>query len=120
MSTFTADNAAGATTPELVLGYAGTRESRNIVHSLISGGVAVSLIAPAGRSGEFQLLYETEADAFDALDLFAEETSFTITGGEIPAVEFTFVVTDSTMVELDDDTRAVWVVTLGYQEVDAP
>lgn len=110
---------AGSTVPALVLGYETTRESRNQVHDLIDGGIAVVLIPPRPRSGELQLLYPDEADAWGALDFFAHATTYTLTDSSRPGVGMAFVIADSNGVrlELDDDTRDVWVVTVPYQEV---
>lgn len=117
-STITASNSAGTTSPTLVLGYETTRESRNVVHDLIGGGIAVALIAPRPRSGELRLFYPVEADAWAALALHAEETTFALTDTDRPAVGMTYAVGDGGVrLGLDETTRNHWVVTVSYQEV---
>ena len=117
-TTITATNGAGATSPSLILGYEADREGRNIVHDLIGGGIAVALIAPRPRSGDLQLFYPVEADAWASVALHAEESSFSVTDTDRPAVGMTYVVTDGVKIALDSQTRNRWVVTVSFQEVE--
>lgn len=107
----------GVTYPRLVLGYETSRESRNVVHDLIGGGIAVALVAPRPRSGDLRLFYPEEVDAWGALELHSLEAVFTLTEASRPAVGMTYVVNGSVSLALDDNTRKNWVVTIPYQEV---
>ncbi len=120
MSTLITASGTGSTTsPELVLGYDTARESRNIVHDLISGDIAVTLIAPRPRSGTLELLYFDEAAAFAGLALHEQETTFTLDDDDSAGVSMTYVVSGSGIrLTLDDETRDAWVLSVGYQEVD--
>jgi len=113
----TAETSLNTTTPALVLGYQTARTSRNIIHDLLSGEVGVALVAPRPRSGTLELLYPVEADAFTALNLHAEETVFTLTDTDRASVAMSYVVDGDITIELDDETRDHWVVSVGYQEV---
>lgn len=111
------DGTAAATTPVLVLGYDTTRESRNIVHDTLDGGIAVVMIPPRPRSGELRLFYPAESDARDAAELLARDTSFLLVSTERPTIGMTFVLSGRLRTELDDRTRNAWTVTAGYQEI---
>jgi hypothetical protein len=117
-ATITATNGAGTTTPVTVLSpWATAWESRNVIHDLIGGGIAVSLVGPRPRAGEMELLYNTEAAAFASVALHREETTFTLTETDVSSVSMSYVVDGSVQARLDETTVRRWVVTIGYQEV---
>lgn len=119
-ATISAVSGAGSTDPLTVLSpYSTANRSRSVIHSLIGGGIAVSLVAPDPRSGDLALLYETEADAQAAAQLHLLPTGFTLTDTESPSVSMTYVVDGDVSVELDQDTLTLWVVTVGFQETVA-
>jgi hypothetical protein len=114
--TITATNGAGSTSPTAIEGYTPSRQSRNLIHDLLDGSIGVSLIAPRPRSGQLRLLYRVQADAFSALDLLAEESTFTLASTDVPAVGMSFVIDGSVDLDLDA-TVGNWWVLVGYQEV---
>lgn len=118
-STITAGNGAGASSPTLILGYETSRANRNRIVDLVGGGIAAVLVAPRPRSGELELFYETEADAWASFALHGEETTFELVDTEIPAIGMTYVVNGDIGLALDEETRRRWVVTVRYQEVFA-
>lgn len=120
-TTITATASTATTTPVVVNGYQTSRQSQNIVHDLISGGIAVALIAPRPRSGTLRLVYETEADAFAALALHEAEDSFTLTDTDVSSVNMTYVLAPggTLSLALDEETLTVWVLEVPYQEVSA-
>lgn len=109
----------GTTSPQLVLGYDTARAGRNIVHDLIGGGIAVALIKPRLRSGRLELLYPVEADAWACLALHGLETTFQLTDTDVPAIGMRYVLDGEIELRLDEQTQAVWIVTVPYQEVEA-
>lgn len=116
--TISAGDGSGSTTPLTILSpYETTWSSRNVVHDLIGGGIAVSLVTPRPRSGELELLYETETDAFNAAALHRAETTFTLTDDGTPHVGMSYVVDGEIAVRLDEDTLVAWIVRIGYQEI---
>jgi hypothetical protein len=117
-ATITATNGAGTTSPLTVLSpWETSRSSRNVIHPLIGGGLVVSLVAPWPRAGEFEMLYETEAEAFACVQLHAAETSFTLAEPDRPNVAMTYVIDGDIRIRLDEGTLDLWVVTVSYQEV---
>ncbi len=118
-TTITATSTGGTTTPLLVNGYEAARQSRNIIHDLLSDGIAVTLINPRPRSGTLRLLYDDEAAAFAALNLHAEETTFAIVSDERAGVGMIYVLDGDVSIALDEETQTAWIVSVGFQEVTA-
>lgn len=112
------DGTEQSVSPALILGYETTRESQNIVHQIIGGGIAVALIRPNPRAGTLELFFLDEATANEALELHAREATFTLTDTDRPSVGMTYVCDGSVVLSLDDATRKRWVLSVGYQEVE--
>lgn len=112
------DGSGDSVSPTLVLGYQVERESQNIVHQIIGGGIAVTLVRPNPRTGTLELFFLEEADAFDAADKHAAETTFTLSDTDRPSINMTYVVSGSVYVELDPETRNRWLVSVDFQEVE--
>lgn len=116
--TITANNGAGTVAPLLILmPYEYGFEGRNIIHDLIGGGIAVSLVAPRPRSGTLALLFPDNATAAAAAQLHRERTTFTLAWPDLPSGAMTYVVTDSVAVSKDPDTMKRWLTTVSYQEI---
>lgn len=117
MSTIiTAEGISAFTEPIMVTGYEATRQGRNTTTDLIGGGILVALRAPRPRSGTLELLYDDEAAAFAAVELHATETTFTLTDTARDGVGMTYTAGTS-RISLEDQTRAVWLVSVEFQEV---
>ena len=117
MTTITRTSDSATTTPELVLGYTTERTSATEVHDLLSGDIAVTLVKPRPRSGTLALLYPEEADAWAGFDLHTEQAdTFTLTEALVASVGMSYVALSASL-ELDDETRSVWVLSVEYQEV---
>ena len=116
-ATISATNGSGTSVPKTVLSpYSTAWQSRNVVHDLIGGGIAVSLVAPRLRNGDLKLLYESEATAYACVTLHKNATSFTLTETTRPSVAMTYVV-DGQIEILLDDPMDRWIVTIGFQEI---
>lgn len=113
--TRTADSAT--TEPTLILGYATTRASRSIVHDLIDGSIAVTLIPPRPRSGTLQLFYPIESDAWECFDLHSADDTFTLTDTDRVAIGMDYIVTGH-RISLSGKASDTWQVDIDYQEVD--
>jgi hypothetical protein len=117
-ATIAATNGSGSTTPLTVLSpFESRRESRNVVHDLTGGGIAVSLVTPRPRSGTMELLYPDEAAAYAAEALHTGDTSFTLTETDRPHLSMTYVVSGGVAVRLDEDTLELFILAVDYQEV---
>ncbi len=118
MTTLIAATTSGTTTtPLLVDGYDASRASQNLIHDLISGGIAVTLIAPRPRAGTLQLVYDNESDAFGAVVMHAAEDTFSLSRGDLTVIEMTYVLDGAVSIAIDE-TRSAWIVSVGYQEVE--
>ena len=118
-SLIAANDGTGATTsPALVLGYETEQESQNIVHDIIGGGIAITLVRPRPRAGRLRLFYLTEATANAARLLHARETTFTFTDTDLPTIAMTYALNGSISPALEDAGRKRWIVEVGYQEVE--
>ena len=114
----TATDGSGTSSPLTVLSpWSTTRRSRNRVHELSGGSIAVSLVAPNPRAGTMELLYEDEASAFAALELHGRPTSFALTESDRPHVAMTYVIDGDVSVRLDEGTLELFIVSVSYQEV---
>ena len=119
-ATITADNGGGTTVPHfIIVPYETGWESRSVVHDLIGGGIAVSVVAPRLRAGDMDLLYLTEADAFACAALHGIRTSFTLVESDRPHLNMTYVVDGSGIRVRLEDNANTWIVTLSYQETGA-
>jgi hypothetical protein len=117
-TTITRTSDSATTSPTLVLGYDTTRTGRNVIHNLIGGGIAVTLVPPAPRSGTLQLFYPAEADAWAALALHETADSFTLVNDERPGIGMTYVLDGGITLTLDPETRDLWTLAVDYQEVE--
>lgn len=106
------------TSPLLVLGYEASRRSRNTTRDLLSGDIAVVMNSPRPRSGTLELLYDVEGDAFAAVNIHAQETTFTLETDDRVSVGMTYVLGEGDVtIALDDETRDAWVVSVPFQEI---
>lgn len=116
-TTITRVSDSATSSPDLVLGYATARRSRNVIHDLIGGDIAVTLVSTAPRSGTLELFYVDEAEAWDALELHTGADTFTIADTDRPDIGMTYVLSGDVGLALDEQTRDHWVVSVAYQEI---
>lgn len=117
MTTITRSSDSATTTPTLVLGYDTAYEGRNVVHDLIGGGIAVTLVPQRLRSGTLELFYADRDEAWEAVELHRGTDTFTITDADVPEVGMAYVA-NTVSPALEDSTRAAWVVSVDYQEIE--
>jgi hypothetical protein len=130
--------------PTLIDGYSSTRASQNVVRTILGSAVpAVSLRPALLRSGTLQLIFGDapssgpvyviedgyivlldDTEAGDAETASAQAEALHATGGVFTLSETTrgsvgmsYVVSGNVTRKLDDTTRAVWIVTVDFQEV---
>lgn len=111
-----------ATYPNLVLGEEARRDSLNIVHDVVGGGVAISLLEPRTRSGSLRLFYGDRAAAYYAFDLLSRPVTFSFLENYVspnPSPRDMLFAVDETGVSIERDelTRRRWIVTVGFQEL---
>lgn len=104
-------------TPVTVDGWAQESESRTIVHELISGDIEVTHAPGGPRTFTMQLVFPVEADAAGCAELHRTAPYLDLVTDERVLPNGRYVVTGRVGVELDDETRDVWVVTVDATEV---
>lgn len=115
--TIFATNGAGTVTAvDVMLPYSTSWGARNVIHQLIGGGIAVSLVAPQPRSGTFVVFFGSEDAAYACAQLHQQESSFTLEVVDRSHLGMTYVVDSSVSISLDTDA-ARWKVTVGFQEI---
>lgn len=105
------------TTPDGILNYATSGESRNVITDLIDGSIAVTLASPRPRSGTLNLFYLDRASAWAAYDLHVAADTFVLVDTALPEISMTYVVTGRT-ITLDPQSKLAWLVDVDYQEVE--
>lgn len=112
-----------STFPEVLETYVASRESANIVHDLIGGGVAVALLRAAPRSGILSLYYSDRVTAYTAFNLLSERLTFSLSedylnpGTQPGDMQFA-VVGRGVSIRLDGETGTHWIVEAEFQELD--
>ena len=118
MATITAQDGTGAaTTPTTVDGFEAEANSNNIVSDLLNGEIAVTLLGDRPRTGTLELVYADDTETEAARAILARPTSFVLTVPERPVIGFAFVRAGRISTALHDEARAVWVFSVGFQEV---
>lgn len=111
----------GATTAPtmIVLPYEVTDESRNIETDLLSGDMAITLVAPRPGTGDLTLLYPDEASARAGQALHRGRSAFTLVDTENPTANMTYALGRSgTRLAVDTETQDDWSLVVSYREVE--
>ena len=106
-------------TPELVLEWQQARDSLNLEHPLIGGGRDITHTPPGLRSGTLRLLFITEPEVLDAEYLHRTAPYIDLASDDRAIANMRYVLQEGGQlgVQLDDDTRNVWTLTVDYREV---
>ena len=116
MTTITA--ASVIVTPLEVLGYASTREAGNQVHQVLNrSSPDVTLRAAGLRTGTLSFLVATLADALVLEAMHALPGFVRLDDSDLPQIGMFYVATGAITVELEDESRDLWIVSVDYQEV---
>ncbi|CAO1650539.1 hypothetical protein NYA9BBAC_00907 [Salinibacterium sp. NYA9b] len=105
-------------TPELVDGYKSSRESRNVIHTILGTNTPAVTLRTAGlRTGTLTALFKTLAEAQVLENALLAGAVLTFADTDNDGLLMDFVVDGEISVELEDDGRALWLVEFDYQEV---
>jgi len=120
MATTIQADTLGPYTVTIMDGWNATRESRAIYHPILgfSPTAVVSLRPARPRSGTMSLVVAEEWIANNIVLTVCAGLVCRLEDTDRPALNMNFVVVGDTTLELDDDTRDVWLITIDYQEVD--
>jgi hypothetical protein len=104
-------------TPLLMLGFETARSGQNIYHEILGGGQDVTLQPAPLRSGTLRFLYPDEASAVSAEVMFAKAAVFSVEDTDRAAVSMRFALDGTLNLNLDE-SRELWLVDVGYREVN--
>jgi hypothetical protein len=114
-------HSSGTLTPTVVDGYSAERETRTIVHPLLGREDDAVTFRPSGlRKGTLPLVFASEADAAEALEVLATPQVLSFLSDDRPTLNMTFViVSPGASLDLDAQTRNVWLVRAPFKEQNA-
>jgi hypothetical protein len=116
--TVTITHSTGSISAASIESYATTRESKNILHSIIGRNSVEVTTAPAGlRSGSVKFLFLNHTNALTAEALLAKAGTFTLAISEMTGLNMTFVLSGSLTVEQLSEGFEQWTVEVDFQEV---
>jgi len=114
----TISHSSGVITPTVVDGYRATRTPRTILHEILGREDDSVTFRPASlRKGTLSLVFASEAAARTAAEILAIPQVLTLSDPDI-TIAMTFVVADGDFgIELDDQTRGVWILSVPFREI---
>lgn len=92
-------------------------ESRNRVHELLGGGVAITFGEFPLRTGTLSLFFDNETDSKTAFDFFKNGFVFELTDMDAPTSDMFFVVSGAMNRTKVEELRNAWILAVDVQEV---
>lgn len=107
----------GTFTPAMRVGATETIATRNVVHELLGGGVAVTFGGAAESTTTLEFVFKSESAALTAYNQLNTGHVFQITDTNKPTTSQYFTVAGNLTREYNVDTPDVWVITVDVQKV---
>jgi len=107
----------GSFSPYLRINAEETIDSRNIIHPLLGGGVAVTFGGEAKATATLELLFTSEADSLEAYTQLNEGHIFELTDYSKTSTSTYFVVAGSIERQYLTETEDTWLITVDIQTV---
>lgn len=104
-------------TPTIRLNVADAYASRNVVHELMGGGVAVTFGGEPKRTGNLELFFNSETSANTAYLFFKNGYVFQLIDADAPTSDMNFVISGSIARAWNGDTLNSWLLSVDFQEV---
>lgn len=104
-------------TPTVRLNAADSYASRNIVHELLGGGVAITFGGEPKRNGTLDLYFNNEANANTAYQFLKDGYVFQLADVDAPTTDMNFVISGSITRAWDGETFNSWLISFDFQEV---
>jgi len=92
-------------------------DSRNTIHELLGGGVAVTFGGDSPATTTLEMLFTSEADSLDAYTKLNTGHVFQLTDYSKTSTSMYFVVAGSINREYLTDTEDTWLINVDVQEV---
>lgn len=107
----------GNFSPYLRLNAEQTISSRNIIHELLGGGVAVTFGGDILKASSFEMIFTSEADSLDAYTKLNTGHIFELTDYSKTSTSMYFVVSGNINREYLTNTDDTWRINVDVQEV---
>lgn len=107
----------GSFSPLLRLNAEQTIASRNIIHELLGGGVAVTFGGEAKSTTTLEMLFTSEASCLDAYTKLNTGRIFQLTDYSKTSTSLYFVVAGSLTRSYEIESSDTWIITCDIQEV---
>lgn len=108
----------GNFSPYLRLSAQQTIDSRNTIHELLGGGVAVTFGGTTLSTSSLEMLFTSEAASLDAYTKLSTGHIFQLTDYSKTSTSMYFVVSGSIERRLEIESEDVWIITCDIQQVE--
>jgi hypothetical protein len=107
----------GSFSPLLRMSASATISSRNIIHELLGGGVAVTFGGDSKATSTLEMLFTSEADSLDAYTQLNTGHIFELTDYSKTSTSTYFVISGAITRTYVPDTDDTWTISADIQEV---
>jgi hypothetical protein len=108
----------GSFSPYLRFSAESTFDSRNVVHELLSGGVAITFGGATLQTATLEMLFTSEAEAEDAFAQLNTGHIFELVDSSKPSTSLYFVIAGEVSRQLQTDTSDLWTISADIQQVE--
>jgi hypothetical protein len=113
----TISNGSTTITPKAKLTAEESVDSRNLVHELLGGGVAITFGGAPLRTATLEMYFDSETESAEAFELLKDGYVFELTDTDAPTTNMFFVIAGSIERSRDMATDSAWLLTCDVQEV---
>lgn len=107
----------GTFSPYLRMTASQTINSRNIIHELLAGGVAVTFAGETTSTGTLEMLFTSEADSLEAYTQLNTGHIFELTDADKTSTSMFFVIAGAITRTYEVESADTWIITCDIQEV---
>lgn len=107
----------GSFSPLLRMSASATISSRNIIHNLLGGGVAVTFGGDSQATSTLEMLFTSEADSLDAYTQLNTGHIFELTDYSKTSTSTYFVIAGSITRTYVTESEDTWTISADIQEV---
>lgn len=115
-ATITSD--AGTFSPVLRLTASQAASTRNVLHELIGGGIAVTFGEDSGVTHTLEMVFTSETDSEEAFSQLRAGHLFELTDTDKPTTSMYFVLSGTVERAYQVDSVDTWIITCDIQQVE--
>jgi hypothetical protein len=108
----------GTFSPYLRYSAESSLSSRNVVHELLSGGVAITFGGATLQTSTLEMLFTSEADSVEAFTQLNQGHIFELVDSSKPSTSLYFVVAGDITRGLEIDSADLWTISVDIQQVE--